>query len=115
MHTSWAPKPTPADLLEPHAGRTIRSFLRTHSAPEDPAAVAFWNLIYDGSPSVTHYLAVLTAADLSNSDHTIAELLAGWRPSVLTDHPEAGPRIHSQPGPRQNRAGSASNFEERRP
>jgi hypothetical protein len=72
--------PDLAERLKPHGRRPIRAFLRDPGGDEAP----FWTIVY-GRLSVDHATAVAVASELEHSTHTIAELLAGWRPAALAE------------------------------
>lgn len=73
----------PATVLEPHAHRTIRGFLRA-AEEDDPEVWAFWNLIYGGPDvAVDHATAIAVERELAESLHTVGDVLKGWRPEAL--------------------------------
>lgn len=67
------------EALTPHRTRTIRAFLRRCGEEEE---AAFWAAVY-GETVVTNGTATAVAAELEASDHTIGELLDGWKPEAL--------------------------------
>lgn len=71
---------TPAELLEPHAHRTIRAFL-TGRGTDRLTEEAFWSLIF--TEPVDHAVAVACARELVTSPVTIGDLLRGWKPEAL--------------------------------
>jgi hypothetical protein len=84
MSTSWASNnPTPADLLAPHAKRTIHAFLVNTVTRTIEAESAFWALIYGGTV-VDHSTAVAVAHELENSTRKVSEVIAGWKPKALS-------------------------------
>lgn len=82
--------PAPETLLQRHAHRSIRAFLRGETDDRGANAVAFWDLVYQGHVDVTIAQARLVADELIDSPRTVRDLLDGWRPTVLTAPSEVG-------------------------
>lgn len=70
--------PNPAALLEPYAHRRVRRVLDD----DGELAAPLWSLIY-GNAGVDHATAIAVDAELSLTDRTIGDVLAGWRPTAL--------------------------------
>lgn len=79
-------------VLQPHADRRIRAFLRD---PGD-AEAAFWTVVY-GKVVVPHSVAVAVAKELEACELRVADLVvAGWRPLALQKLAALQPRKNAR-------------------
>jgi hypothetical protein len=73
------------ELLEPHARRKLRTFMRAPD-PGNHSDSKVWDAFYAvlyGRDVVTHDTALAVEAELKDSERTIGDVLAGWKPAAL--------------------------------
>lgn len=71
------------DLLEPYRQRSCCVFLKRYHNTE--AESAFWDIVYGRRAKVEHQIARRLGRELEvDPNHTVGDVLGGWRPAWLT-------------------------------
>jgi len=69
-----------AEILEQHARRPVRAFLRNADVE---AEEAFWRLVYADRPQVDHATALSVHNEILNCPRPVQDVIDGWRPEGL--------------------------------
>ena len=78
--------PDPVEILQRYRKRKLSAFMREPDPGNHADTIvwdAFWNLIYDGASRVDHSAAKAIERELTECDHTVGDVLDGWRPASI--------------------------------